>query len=383
MKIAIVGGGIGGITMAIALKRANIPFVVYEATKKIKPVGAGIAIANNAMQVYNYLSIADKITAKGVRISKVALTNMKLEVLNTTDLLPYEKKYKLANIAIHRSELHKVLLGELDQGDVILDKRLKELSRDKEGNYVLLFEDGSKAIHQYVVGADGIRSTVRKAVFGQQPLRDAHQVCWRGILDFKLSKQYEHLAIEGWGKGKRLGFVKLDDQQVYWYFLVNENMYLKNNDLFSHLDDSAPIVKQMIKQTPSDTIHIDKIFDLKPTNYTWYKDRVCLIGDSAHATTPNLGQGACQAIEDVYIISQLLKEYTLEEAMQKFSAIRFKRVKGIVRNSWLLGQMAQFTNPILVVLRNMSFRLLPAFLKNKQLNAMFELDTIASINKQR
>lgn len=383
IKVAIVGGGIGGLTMAIALKRANIPFVVYEASKKIKPVGAGIAIANNAMQVYHYLGIADKITVKGVCISKVALTNMNLEVLNTTDLLPYQERYKLANVAIHRSTLHNVLLGELEQGDVILDKRLKELNRDKKGSYELLFEDGSKAIHQCVIGADGIRSVVRKEVFSPVPLRDAHQICWRGVLDFTLSKEYEHLAIEGWGKGKRLGFVKLDDKQVYWYFLVNENMYLKNNDLFSHLDDSAPIVKQMITQTPRESIHIDKIFDLKPTNYIWYKDKVCLIGDAAHATTPNLGQGACQAIEDVYVISKLLKHYSLEEALEKFPYIRFKRVKGIVRNSWLLGQMAQFTNPVLVVLRNMSFRLLPDFLKSKQLKEMFELDTIKAIYKER
>lgn len=375
MKVAIIGAGIAGLTMAIALKRANIPFVIYEATKEIKPVGAGIAIANNAMQVYRYLGVADQLNERGVRISTVKLTDFKLNLLNSTDLTPYEQQYKLANIAIHRSELHQVLLNAIDRENVVLGKRIQNIEKRADGLYELTFTDNSKATHEYVIGADGIRSQVRQFVFGDHPLRDAKQVCWRGVLDFDLPPTHNHVALEGWGKGKRFGFVKLDSKQVYWYFLVDEDKYIKQPELKDHLSDCAPLVAQMITQTPPSEIHIDKIYDLQLMQQ-WYKDKVCLIGDAAHATTPNLGQGACQAIEDVYVFSRLLEQYTLDEALQKFPVIRRKKAHSIVRNSWQLGQIAQLSNPVLVAARNTAFKALPAFLKDKQMKEMFELDKV-------
>lgn len=375
MKVAIIGAGIAGLTMAIALKRANIPFVIYEATKEIKPVGAGIAIANNAMQVYRYLGVADQLNERGVRISTVKLTDFKLNLLNSTDLTPYEQRYKLANIAIHRSELHQVLLNAIDRENVVLGKRIQYIEKRADGLYELMFTDNNKATHEYVIGADGIRSQVREFIFGDHPLRDAKQVCWRGVLDFDLPPTHNHVAREGWGKGKRFGFVKLDSKQVYWYFLVDEDKYIKQPELKDHLGDCAPLVAQMITQTPPSELHIDKIYDLQLMQQ-WYKDKVCLIGDAAHATTPNLGQGACQTIEDVYVFSRLLEKFTLDEALQKFPVIRRKKAHSIVRNSWQLGQIAQLSNPLVVAARNTAFKVLPAFLKDKQMKEMFELDKV-------
>lgn len=375
MKVAIIGAGIAGLTMAIALKRANIPFVIYEAAKEIKPVGAGIAIANNAMQVYQYLGVSDKLNAKGVRISTVKLTDFKLNLLNSTDLTPYEQQYQLANIAIHRSKLHQVLLEEIGLEHVVLGKRIHNIEKQANGIYDLTFTDNSKVSHEYVIGADGIRSKVRQLIFGDHPLRDAKQVCWRGVLDFDLPATHYHTALEGWGKGKRFGFVKLDSRQVYWYFLVDEDKYIHHPELTDHLSDCNPLAAKMIQQTPTSEIFIDKIYDLQLMQ-EWYKDKVCLIGDAAHATTPNLGQGACQGIEDVYVISKLLEHIPLDKALHRFPIIRRKKAHSIVRNSWELGKIAQFSNPMLVFTRNTAFKVLPAFLKDKQMREMFELDDI-------
>ncbi len=355
MKVAIIGAGIAGLTMAIALKRANIPFVIYEAAKEIKPVGAGIAIANNAMQVYQYLGVSDKLNAQGVRISTVKLTDFNLNLLNSTDLTPYEQQYQLANIAIHRSELHQVLLDEIGIEHVVLGKRIHNIEKQANGIYDLTFTDNSKVSHEYVIGADGIRSKVRQLIFGDQPLRDAKQVCWRGVLDFDLPATHDHAALEGWGKGKRFGFVKLDSRQVYWYFLVDEDKYIRHPELTDHLSDCNPLVAKMIQQTPTSEIFIDKIYDLQLMQ-EWYKDKVCLIGDAAHATTPNLGQGACQGIEDVYVISKLLEHIPLDKALHRFPIIRRKKAHSIVRNSWELGKIAQLSNPVLVFTRNTAFK---------------------------
>lgn len=375
MKVAIVGAGIAGLTMAIALKKANVPFIVYESTEQIKPVGAGIAIANNAMQVYRHLGISDALNQLGVRISTVLLTDMKLNVLTKSDLTSFEEQYQLANIAIHRSELHKVLIAEVGMEHIVLNKRLEDLNHRDDGLYTLHFTDGTSASYVYVIGADGIHSKVRQALYGDYRLRDAKQVCWRGVLDFDLPEEYDHVALEGWGRGDRFGFVKLDDQQVYWYFLVNENKYIENQDLNTLIKNCCPLVKRMIDQTSTEDIFQSKIYDL-PLIQEWSKGKTCLIGDAAHATTPNLGQGACQAIEDVYVISKLLEKFSLEEAFHKFTAIRRKKAHGIVCESWKLGQIAQLSNPIITTARNTAFKLLPSFLKDKQIKKMFELQQV-------
>lgn len=372
MQVAIVGAGIGGLTLAIALKKAGISFRVYEAASELRPVGAGIAIANNAMQVYRHLGVAPQLNEKGTRISTVRLTDLNLRVLDQTSLVSFEQHYQLANIAIHRSDLHQVLLDAVGVEHLQLNKRLQQITSTEAG-YTLAFTDGTTEQHPFVIGADGLRSKVRQALFGDYPLRDAHQMCWRGVLPFELPKGYAHVAVESWGKGKRMGFVELDKHQVYWYFLVDEALYQPDTDVELYLAGCPLWVQQMIQQTPKESIHLDKIYDLKPFE-GWYKEKACLIGDAAHATTPNLGQGACQAIEDVYVISRLLERHTLEEALRKFPAIRQAKAHKIVRESWVLGKMAQWQNPISVVLRNTSFRLLPTWVKKKQMQQMFTLD---------
>lgn len=374
MQVAIVGAGIAGLTLAIALKKAGISFRVYEAASEIRPVGAGIAIANNAMQVYRHLGLVAQLNDKGTRISTVRLTDLNLRLLDQTSLISFEQKYQLANIAIHRSDLHQVLLDAVGEEHLQLNKRLQQITSTEAG-YILEFTDGTIGQHTFVIGADGLRSKVRQALFGDYPLRDAHQICWRGVLPFELPEGYTHVAVESWGKGKRMGFVELDNRQVYWYFLVDEALYQPDTEVELYVAGCPLWVQQMIQQTPKESIHVDKIYDLNPFS-EWYKQKACLIGDAAHATTPNLGQGACQAIEDVYVISRLLERYSLEEALRKFPAIRQAKAHAIVRDSWALGKMAQWRNPILVGIRNKSFRLLPMWVKHKQMEKMFTLDSL-------
>lgn len=379
MQVAIIGGGIGGLTLAIALKKAGISFVVYEATAAIKPVGAGIAIANNAMQVFRHLGVDQALTDRGMRISTVLLTDMELGVLDQTHLTAFEQKYQLANIAIHRSALHQVLVEAVGEEHIQLNKRLQGITIEDSGMYHLEFEDQTSATHEYVIGADGLRSRVRQLLFAPSTLRNAKQVCWRGVLPYTLPATYANAAVESWGKGKRLGFVQLTEQQVYWYFLVDEDRYKPHTTVEEYIEDCPLWIQAMIQQTEPMAIHCDRIYDLKPFS-NWYHNKACLLGDAAHATTPNLGQGACQAIEDVYVISKLLERHSLEEALQQFPPIRRSKAHAIVRDSWTLGQIAQFRHPLFVFMRNATFRLLPSFIKKQQIKKMFELNEVAIAN---
>ncbi|MHC5309841.1 FAD-dependent monooxygenase [Myroides sp. LJL116] len=371
-KVAIIGAGIAGLTMALALKKQNIDFVIYESAKKLKPVGAGIALAANAMQIFNYFGISEKLKQSGVRMLQVELSDFNLNRLSTNDLLSFENKYKALNIAIHRRELHRILVEEIGIENILLDKRLACVKQENPQAYTLIMLDGSNFTHSIVIGADGLRSKVRDFVYPNSKIRDAKQVCYRGVVDFNLPNELDNTSLEAWGSGKRFGFVKINDNQVYWYFLINENLKKDSATLSSYLKACPDMVRELIQKTPSENIFEDNIYDLEPIN-NWVKGGVCLIGDAAHATTPNLGQGACQGIEDAYVISLLLQKYDLLMALEKYPNLRRAKAHKVVKQSWNLGKVAQLESVFWGNMRNAAFQLLPEYLANKQMNWLFDI----------
>ncbi len=167
MNIAIIGGGIGGLTTALALKRAGIPFVLYEAASEIREVGAGIIMANNALQVFRHLGIHEAIYEKGNLIDKITITKGDFSTLSGIGLNGFEKQYGLQNHAIHRADLHAIIAGAVGHEHIELGKRLQQIQKGDKG-YTLRFEDGGTAQHEFVIGADGIRSQVRQQLFGTE-----------------------------------------------------------------------------------------------------------------------------------------------------------------------------------------------------------------------
>src|SRR5690554_4613846 len=213
--IHIIGAGIGGLTTALSLKRLGFQVKVIESAPEIKPVGAGIVMANNAMQVFDQLGLRSKIEDAGYRVSYMRITDAQFNELSTIDLATFEQQYGVYNTAIHRADLQGILADELGFGQITLGKRLVQI--EKEDGHWLHFEDGTEEKAQVLIGADGINSVIRKQLFPPSILRDSGQICWRGICDVDLADRYEHTALEAWGSGKRFGFVRLNAQQVYWY----------------------------------------------------------------------------------------------------------------------------------------------------------------------
>lgn len=374
MGIAIIGAGIGGLTTALALKKAGISFKVYESADELKPVGAGIILAMNAMQVYSDLGLADKIARNGNRISAINLTKPNFDKLSSNDLSFFEKQFNVSTTAIHRADLHKVLAEEVGQEHIVLGKRLQHII-PTENNHRLEFEDGTSAEAQYLIGADGIRSVVRTQLFPESEYRDAGQWCWRGVVDnIEMLGTYQHEANEAWGKGTRFGFVRLNDRQLYWYFLADKDMAEADSDIMPFLKEYHPSVEQIIKATPKENWFVSAIMDLKPIQQ-WSLDNVCLIGDAAHATTPNLGQGACQAIEDAYILGELLQKHSINEAFRLYPLLRKKKAHAVVNMSWKIGKLSHIRNPFAIAFRDFVMKATPQYLNRKQLERLFILET--------
>jgi len=164
------------------------------------------------MQVLRHFGVDEKVIKHGNRISMIHLTRPGLKPISTTDLHLFEKKFNVFNLAIHRSDLHNILAGEAGYQNISLNKKVKNIISGNK-NYQIEFEDGTTCGHEYVIAADGLRSKVRAILFEENELRNSGQLCWRGVTDIPLPEKYEHEANEAWGKGKRFGFVKLNDNK--------------------------------------------------------------------------------------------------------------------------------------------------------------------------
>ncbi|TDX86797.1 FAD-dependent monooxygenase [Epilithonimonas xixisoli] len=369
MSISIIGGGIGGLTLGNVLKQHHIDFKIYESAPEIKPVGAGIAMAGNAMQIFDKLGLKEKIENAGTKMQALIITDENLKTISKTDVLKLESKYNVCNIAIHRAELQKVLSENISE-NIILNKRLSTI--EKKENYHLTFEDKTEIESEIIFGADGVKSLIRNQILKSGEIREAKQKCWRGILTKEIPEKYSHNAYEMWGKGKRFGFVKIKENTLYWYALVNEKFYSKDIDLLETFKEFHPDILEMIGKTSKENIILNDIIDLKPIE-NWTAENLCLIGDSAHATTPNMGQGGCQAVEDAYIIGKLLEtEKDWNKVFYQFEKIRKSKVNHIVKMSWTLGKVAQWEN--LTGLRNFVFRNIPESVNQKQMEKILKLE---------
>jgi 2-polyprenyl-6-methoxyphenol hydroxylase-like FAD-dependent oxidoreductase len=371
--VTIIGAGIGGLTTALMLQQKGLHVTLFESSAAIKPVGAGIILANNAMQVFRKLGIQDKIEKAGNKISTVKITDTQLNAISVTDLTEYEQKYSVQNIAIHRGELQKILANEIGLDKIKLSKRLSKI--EKNTLFKLTFEDNSTIECELLIGADGIKSVVRNQLFEKSRLRNANQICWRGICEIDLPEKYNSELNEAWGKGKRFGFVKISSKKVYWYALANSKNTkydeVNLNELFSEFHKD---ILTIIAATAKSKIITSEIFDLKPIN-KWQDQNICLIGDAAHATTPNLGQGACQAIEDAYVLGKLLDDgIAIEDTFEKYERLRRKKAHTIVNTSWMVGKMAHIENGFGIWLRNLMMKRLPKSANKKQMNMIFNLN---------
>lgn len=377
MSIDIIGAGIGGLTTAIALKQKGIQSKIYEQAQELKPIGAAIILANNAMQVYDHLGLTDRIEEVGNHVSRVHITDPSLKIISAVVLQSYERKYGVKNIAIHRGQLQSILLEALGDSQIVLDAKLESLHVDKE-NITLKFSNLDSVVAKTLIGADGIHSIVRKYIFPDLHLRNAGQICWRGIAEIQLPAPYHSELNEAWGRGKRFGFVRLSSEIVYWYALVTSGQEAQttSENLGLTFESFHPLVRDIIQATPITSIHEAEMQDLQP-NRTWTKGKIVLVGDAAHATTPNMGQGACQAIEDAYFLANALERYDTQKAFICFQDRRVKKVNQIVNASWRLGKVAHWSNPVAMGVRNMLMRSLPQFVNNKQSEFVFKLDDIS------
>jgi 2-polyprenyl-6-methoxyphenol hydroxylase-like FAD-dependent oxidoreductase len=372
--VTIIGGGIAGLATAIALKKIGLEAQVFEASTQIKPVGAGLGLGSNAMKAFDALGIYNEILEKGRTLSSFSIYDHEGTSISKTDFDPLSN---IGNFTIHRASLHELLLSKLDSSTIHLGKRVKQFETIDFG-IKLLFEDGTSHTTNYLIVADGIHSVVRQQLIPHSKMRYAGYTCWRSVIKDETLSITE--TSETWGSNGRFGIVPLSNGQVYWFACVNAEVNNKRyksfqvEDLIQHFEKYHNPIPTILKLSENKDLIQHDIYDIEPLKQFAY-GRMVLIGDAAHATTPNMGQGACQAIEDAVVLAKCMAQNdNFEEAFQSFEKRRLDRTKWVIETSNSIGKIAQLENEVLIGFRNIILRSLPKFIGNGQLRKIEKVD---------
>ncbi len=375
MKIAIIGAGIAGLTTAVALKEKNIDTVLFEASAEIKAVGAGLGLAANAIKAFDVLGLKADLIHRGRLLNALTIYDHYGKVITNTGTQNVVNKYGEDNFTIHRADLHAFLCDQLPQHTVYTGKRLTAITQDARC-VTLQFHNQTSFTADYVIVADGVHSTARQQLIPNAKPRYAGYTCWRAVINH--SSLQTHNVSEIWGPKGRFGIVPLKADSIYWFACINSprnNPELKKykvQDLLNQFNGYPAEVEIVLKETKDKDLIWNDIIDLNPIDRFAF-GRIVLIGDAAHATTPNMGQGACQAIEDAVCLAEAMTKHSdFQNAFRAFERLRLKRVHWVTHTSWKLGKVAQLSNPVLSALRNAVFRVLPASFSEKQLEKLYD-----------
>lgn len=381
MKALIVGGGIGGLCAAVALQKKGIEVLVFEQAPELKEVGAGLSIAPNGMQVLKRLELVEEIISKGITIDSASITDSRGKSISTVDNTVFKRKFGYAPVAIHRFTLQHILLKQLPEHQVLAGKKFARY-QETENGIEAHFEDGSVYQGDFLIGADGIKSGVRKQLLGEVQLRYSGQTCWRGIAEMTLPTDEKNTFQEIWMNraGLRSAYVQINDHQVYWYVTIcsapggHEESDKTKTYLKELTKDVASRIHEVIDHTNDTLIIRNDLNDFLPME-TWSKGKVVLIGDAAHATTPNLGQGANQAMESAYYLAECLAgSLGIQAAFRQYQNTRKPKAHLVTKRSWQFGKISNFSSPFMMALVKTLVRYSPKSATLKEFEKIYKLN---------
>lgn len=356
-KALIVGGGIGGLATAIAFSRRGWDIEVLERATRIAEVGAGLSLWPNALRALDALGLGAEIRKQAREDGSAGIRDSKGRWLSRADADAIRDRYG-SPVMMHRADLLDTLRAAVPESTVRTGVSASEVRPD--GTVV---HSAGTSTGDVIVGADGIRSVVRRAVCGPVEPRYSGYTAWRVVVT--PTNPIADMG-ESWGRGERFGFGALPDGRVYCFATANMAAGTPGGGL-SELRTRfgswhAPIPALLAAAEESAVLKHD-LYDLPPLK-TYVTERIALIGDAAHAMTPNLGQGACQALEDAVVLARVAAE---DGDLARYDAQRRPRTQMIVKRSRMIGAVGQLSSPVAVLARNALLRLTPPSAQFKSL----------------
>jgi 2-polyprenyl-6-methoxyphenol hydroxylase-like FAD-dependent oxidoreductase len=369
-KVIIAGAGIGGLTVAIALRRAGFEADVFERAPELREVGAGLLLAANAQKALGELGLAKAVARLGTPATAGEIRSWRGEVLASIPAAELEQKVGAPSAAVHRADLQALLVREVGEGTLRLGSEVKGFEQENEGGVRVSVAGGGEERAAILVGADGLRSKVRAALFGPEKPRYAGYTAWRAVVEPGEELLPWGSGFESWGRGARFGCAHIGKGRIYWFATKNAPEGEKDGPPGSPAAPKATLLRLfrdwhspiggLVEATDEHTILRTDIYDREPLGESWGEGPVTLVGDAAHPMTPNLGQGACQAIEDAVVLARCFREGgATAGVLRRYERLRSDRVASVVRRSRRVGRVGQLENPLVCRLRDRVLALVP------------------------
>jgi FAD-dependent urate hydroxylase len=362
-RVMVTGGGIGGLSATLAMCRAGIPVAAFEQAPELPLMGGALQIWINGMKALDRLGVAGAVDAVGGPLETMVFQSWNGQVLATIPVAEMAKQTGAhAPVMVLRANVLRCLWNGLPDGVVEFGRKFVGLEQDAEG-VTVHFDDGREERGRCLVASDGITSACRRVLFGDIAPRYAGYQYLRAIIAYDDPSIVRHGLSFTQGPGDRFGIGHLGGSNMYWFAAVRTPQGTKDGPegrkaevVRRYRQFPAPI-PAVIEATPEESILRQDIRDIKSLP-RWTEGRVILIGDAAHAPTPNLGRGASEAIEDGWELSQSLGSVDLADgaavaaALAAFEQARRLQTDRVQATAWRIGAMANWANPIAWRLRD-------------------------------
>ncbi len=372
-KILIVGAGIGGLTLAIALRQNGTTAVIWEKARVLREIGAGLLLTPNALWILRRLGLLDQACGAGRVISRWEILSRSGRVLQT-----FRQDGEMPSVSVTRSAFQQMLLSRLPPEAVLLNHEVRGVMPATETETMAATSAHSVTFSAHlIVGADGGNSVVRAAVGDARMPRVLGYVGWRGLVGHVPRGWEDGRISESWGDGARFGIAPVAAGRTYWYATENRaaGWSVPIEERKAHLLKRfrkwhAPVC-DLVAATNDDDILLSPISE-QHTLRSWHRGSVTLLGDAAHLMSPNLGQGAAMAMEDAWVLAGCLREHgSGSAALLQYEKLRKRRTSSIVWLSHQVGRLIQIEYPILTMARDAALRLTPDWIGTRSLAPVF------------
>ncbi|CAN6211669.1 unnamed protein product [Urochloa humidicola] len=372
-NVVVVGAGVAGLATAVALRRLGVGAAVLEQGEALRAGGTSLTLFKNGWRVLDAIGVADELRAKYLRIQGM---RMRSPAAGGRDLreFSFEEEAPGQEVrAVERRVLLETLASKLPPGTLSFSSKLKSIAEQGPDGTLLELEDGRQVLSKIVIGCDGVNSPIARWMGFSEPRYVGH-MAFRGLAEYADGQPFEPKVNYIYGRGVRAGFVPVSSTKIYWFICFNrQDPGPKVTDPAALKSEALDLVRgwpsdllAVMRSTPEGAVVRTPLVD----RWLWpglapaasRGGRVVLAGDAWHPMTPNLGQGACCALEDAVVLARRLAPAAaagggaaagaVEAAMRAYEAERWARVFPLTARAGLVGALVQWGNPAVCAARD-------------------------------